>query len=120
MSEGHYIARLLFKNLLTSLGKSHSAAILSFYYMEQCLIRDPIKASEYHDFLAEYENFGHMINSLLTKIVKPAITNQHYYISHTVLRDRSAITRLEVVFNASCRTSNGMFLNNHILIGPKL
>jgi len=43
--------------------------------MEQHLIRDPIKASEYHDFLAEYENLGHMTNSLPTEIVKP---EQHY------------------------------------------
>jgi len=31
--------------------------------MEQRLIRDLIKASEYRDFLAEYENLGHMTNS---------------------------------------------------------
>lgn len=44
-----------------------------------------------------------------------------YYIPHhAVFRDSSATTRLRVVFNASCRTSNGASLNNHLLIGPKL
>ncbi|KYN41956.1 hypothetical protein ALC56_03625, partial [Trachymyrmex septentrionalis] len=47
-------------------------------------------------------------------------SKQNYYIPHhAILRDSSAIIRLRVVFNASCRTSNGMSLNDHMLVGPK-
>ncbi|XP_018399600.1 PREDICTED: uncharacterized protein LOC108777259 [Cyphomyrmex costatus] len=59
-----------------------------------------------------------MTKSPPTEIVKP---EQAYYIPHhAVLRDSSATTRLRVVFNASCRTSDGTSLNDHMLIGPKL
>jgi len=59
-----------------------------------------------------------MIKSLPTEIVKP---EQTYYIPHhAVLRDSNAITRLQVIFNASCRTSNETSFNDHMLIGPKL
>ena len=85
--------------------------------MEQRLIRDPITISEYREFLAEYETFGHMIKSLPTEIVK---SEQTYYIPHhAVLHDSSATTRLRMVF-VSCRTSNGTLLNDFMLIGPKL
>lgn len=37
-----------------------------------------------------------------------------------VLREASRTTKLRVVFNASCKTHNATFLNDHLLIGPKL
>jgi len=90
--EGYYIVRLSFKNgPPISLGESRSAA--SPYRMEQRLVRDSINASEYGDFLAEYENFNHMIKSHSIEIVKP---DQHYYIPHhAVLRDSSTTTPYE-------------------------
>jgi len=46
--------------------------------------------------------------------------DQSYYIPHhAVLRDNSATTCLRVVFNASCRTINGMSLNDYMLVCPK-
>ncbi|XP_018371806.1 PREDICTED: uncharacterized protein LOC108766801 [Trachymyrmex cornetzi] len=89
-----------------------------FHRLEQRLNRNPIIASEYREFLAEYETLGRMTKRPPTEIIKP---EQAYYIPHhAVLRDSSTTTRLRVVFNASCRTSNGTSLNDHMLIGPKL
>jgi len=63
--------------------------------------------SNYHFWvprISRRETLGHMIKSLPTEIVKP---KQIYYIPHhAVLYDSSATTRLRVIFNASCRTSN--------------
>lgn len=117
--QGRYVVRLPFKHgPPISLGESYSIAVSSFLRMEQRLSQDQTKASEYRDFLAEYEALGHMIQLSPTENVKP---DQSYYIPHhAVLRESSATTRLRVVFNASCRTSNGSSLNDHMLIGPKL
>jgi len=105
------------KTAYQSLSDSHSAAISSFYRMQQRLIRNPINVSENSDFFAEYKNLSYMTKNLPTKIVMP---DQHYYIPHhAVLRDSSTTTWLQV-FNASHRTTNGMSLNDHMLIGPKL
>lgn len=118
-SKGRYVVRLPFKNgPPLSLGESRAIAMSSLHRMEQRLQRDPSKASEYHTFLEEYENLGHMTKIEPTEVVK---FKQAYYIPHhAVLRDSSATTRLRVVFNASCRTTNGMSLNDLMLIGPKL
>ncbi|KYM95826.1 hypothetical protein ALC62_13525 [Cyphomyrmex costatus] len=117
--EGRYVVRLPFKNgPPISLGESRQNAITSLHRLDRRLCRDPRKASEYSDFLAEYETLGHMTKSSLSEI---ANQEQAYYIPHhAVLCDSSATTRLRVVFNASCRTSNGLSLNDHMLIGPKL
>jgi len=88
-----------------------STAVSSFCRLGQRLIQDPINVSEYREFLAEYEILDYMTKSPPTEIVKP---EQTYYIPHhVVLRDSSATTCLRVVFNASCRTSNGTSLNDH-------
>jgi len=67
------------KTAYQSLGDSRSAAISSFYPMQQHLIRDPINVSENSDFFAEYENFSYMTKNLPTEIMMP---DQHYYIPH--------------------------------------
>ncbi|KAG5339771.1 SETMR methyltransferase, partial [Acromyrmex heyeri] len=64
------------------------------------------EAFEYREFLAEYEALSH-------------IKEQTYYIPHhAILRDNSATTRLRVMFNASCHTSNGMSLNDPNAVMP--
>jgi len=86
--------------------------------MDQRLVRDPINASEYGDFFAEYENFDHITKNLPIDIIKPNLTTSR---NHAVLHDSSRIIRLRVIFNsASCRTTDGMSLNYHTLIGRKL
>ncbi|XP_029162198.1 uncharacterized protein LOC114933791 [Nylanderia fulva] len=117
--QGRYIVRLPFKTgPPLSLGESRFIAESSLYRLERRFKRNPSIASEYHDFLTEYENLGHMIKIPPTEIVQP---DQSYYIPHhAVLRDSSATTRLRVVFNASCRTTNGTSLNDNMFIGPKL
>ncbi|XP_029171148.1 uncharacterized protein LOC114940595 [Nylanderia fulva] len=117
--QGRYIVRLPFKTgPPLSLGESRFIAESSLYRLERRFKRNPSIASEYHDFLKEYENLGHMIKIPPTEIVQP---DQSYYIPHhAVLRDSSATTRLRVVFNASCRTTNGTSLNDNMFIGPKL
>ena len=103
-----------FKNGLSiSISESRSIAISSFRRLEQRLIRVPINAFENREFFAEYEILNHMIKSpskLSTEIVKANLLFPY----HAVLRDSSAITFLRVVFNASCRTSNGTSLSDSL------
>jgi len=96
-----------------SISESRSIAISSFRRLEQRLIRVPINAFENREFFAEYEILNHMIKSpskLSTEIVKANLLFPY----HAVLRDSSAITFLRVVFNASCRTSNGTSLSDSL------
>jgi len=89
--------------------------------MEQRLVQDPLVQESMlpsiatSDYLVEYQ-VGHMTKSFPTEIVKP---DQLYYIPHhAVLHDSNTITRLQVIFNASCRTTNGMIVERSYAYWP--
>ncbi|RYA67671.1 hypothetical protein DD595_26085, partial [Enterobacter cloacae complex sp. 4DZ3-17B2] len=78
----------------------------------------PSLALEYSNFLREYEQLGHME---LIPCKETPIPPQAVYIPHqAVVRDVKGVMKIRVVFNASCISSNGSSLNDHLLIGPKL
>jgi len=44
---------------------------------------------------------------------------ERYYLPHhVVFKSSSSTTRTRVVFDGSCRSSNGLFLNDTLLVGP--
>lgn len=66
--------------------------------------------------MREYEDLGHMQ-------VVPRLAEYlgKYYIPHqAVIKESSSTTKLRVVFDASCKTTNGTSLNDIMFIGPKL
>ncbi|XP_071577705.1 uncharacterized protein [Temnothorax nylanderi] len=118
--DGRYVVRLPFRNgPPISIGESRNTAIQSYLRTEARLKREPSNAAEYHAFLQEYADLGHMRR--VADHEKPEDPTQIVFIPHhAVFRESSATTRIRVVFNASSRTSNGTSLNNHLLVGPKL
>lgn len=75
--------------------------------MERRLLQNSDIAAQYHAFLLEYETMNHM------EIAPPLETsraNAVYIPHHFVLRESSSTTKLRVVFNASCKSSNGTSL----------
>jgi len=99
-----------------AIGDSRQIAMLLLNKLGSRLRKNPKTTALYTQFM-EYHLFAHM-ESIPTDKPPPhaAVYNPH----HPVLRDSSSTTKLQVVFNASCRTSNGTSLNDHLLIGPKL
>lgn len=71
----------------------------------------------YVSFMDEYETSGHM-----EEVKQPSVDvgNFNYIPHHAVLRPDSVSTPLRAVFDASCRDSNGLSLNDTLLAGPKL
>ncbi|XP_076283630.1 uncharacterized protein LOC143210562 [Lasioglossum baleicum] len=115
---GQYCVRLPFvQEPPIGIGSSFPASKVMWSRQEQRIISNPKLAAEYSAFMKEYHDLGHMI-----EICDPEpISSQTVYIPHhAVIRDTSATTRLRVVFNASCKSSNGTSLNDHLLVGPKL
>lgn len=41
-----------------------------------------------------------------------------FFLHHTVLKENSVTTKLEVVFNSSCATDNDISLNDIFLVDP--
>ncbi|XP_070171009.1 uncharacterized protein [Polyergus mexicanus] len=116
--DGRYIIRLPFKtNPPLDIGASRETAALLYSKLEQRLRKNPDLAKPYHSFLNEYKSMGHMES---VSDENPTLNQAVYIPHHPVLRESSSTTKLRVVFNASCKTSNGSTLNNHLMTGPKL
>ncbi|XP_070172233.1 uncharacterized protein [Polyergus mexicanus] len=116
--DGRYIIRLPFKtNPPLDIGASRETAALLYSKLEQRLRKNPDLAKPYHSFLNEYKSMGHMEP---VSDENPTLNQAVYIPHHPVLRESSSTTKLRVVFNASCKTSNDSTLSNHLMTRPKL
>ncbi|XP_076301700.1 uncharacterized protein LOC143219711 [Lasioglossum baleicum] len=114
---GRYVVRLPFKTFPPPIGESLTIATRQYTRLERRLERDTGHAQAYHDFLAKYRELGHMeFVPLNEQSNVPAVYLPH----HPVIKEHSLTTKLRVVFNASCATSNGTSLNTYLQVGPKL
>ncbi|XP_044583395.1 uncharacterized protein LOC123264232 [Cotesia glomerata] len=114
---GRYIVRLPFKKPVESLGESKSAAHRILFTLSKRFLKDSSLQTAYHGFMDEYHRLQHM--RLVSK--STAEPKHSYYLPHHgVIREQSLTTKLRVVFNASCKTSSGLSLNDILHTGPML
>ncbi|XP_051864225.1 uncharacterized protein LOC127566245 [Drosophila albomicans] len=99
------------------LGHSRSIALAQFLKNENRLSRNDSLKEQYNAVLQEYVDLGHM-----TPISPQAIgTTPNFYLPHhAVFKPDSTTTKVRVVFNASCPSSNGKSLNDILHSGPIL
>ncbi|XP_024876474.1 uncharacterized protein LOC112457561, partial [Temnothorax curvispinosus] len=116
--DGRYMVRLPFRaGPPIEIGHSRGVAEHHLKGLARRLDAHPEQKREYSEFLREYETLGHMIE---VPASDDADEQRVYIPHHAVMRESSATSHLRVVFNASCATSNGSSLNDHLLVGPKL
>ncbi|XP_037871466.1 uncharacterized protein LOC119629515 [Bombyx mori] len=114
-STGRYIVKYPFKPD-SELGNSRQIAIKRYQNLERKLSRLPDLRKEYKKFMDEYASLGHMICVGEVSEVESGYVIPH----HCVHKPDSSSTRLRVVFDASCQTSNNKSLNSVLYTGPKL
>ncbi|XP_041786790.1 uncharacterized protein LOC121602662 [Anopheles merus] len=112
---GHYIVRLPKQTDFTEkLGLSKTTALRRFELLERRLERNPQLKEDYHAFMKEYLELGHM--SLMNK---DSGDEQAYYLPHhPVFKASSTTTKVRVVFDGSAKTSTGYSLNDILCVGP--
>ncbi|XP_062701379.1 uncharacterized protein LOC134285171 [Aedes albopictus] len=114
--EGRFVVSLPKKeHMLERLGESRAIAMKLFIGLEKRFALNAELKESYKEFIHEYLLMGHM------KEVdgEQAIGDPVYYMPHhAVLRPDSTTTKLRVVFDASCRTSSGISLNDALMVGP--
>ncbi|XP_029165636.1 uncharacterized protein LOC114936562 [Nylanderia fulva] len=103
-SDGRYIVRLPFRNgPPIEIGESREIAARRLSSLLRRINNQPAIKQEYAEFMSEYAQLNHM------KVIAPvdSVNSQVVYIPHhPVIRETSSTTRLRVVFDASCTTSN--------------
>lgn len=117
-SDGRYTVRLPFKqNTDLKLGDSRKQALARFLSMEKKFAKDSKLKEDYTDFMREYSELGHMTP---VSIYSGAPENVFYLPHHAVFKADSSTTKTRVVFDASCKTTSGVSLNQILHTGPKV
>lgn len=112
---GRFIVKFPLKHPIAKLGDSREIAEHRFYALENKLNKNANLKRLYTDFITEYRQLGHM--SLLPD---NSVDDGYFLPHHCVLKDNSLTTKLRVVFDASCKTSSGISLNDIIMVGPTI
>lgn len=70
----------------------------------------------YKDFMSDYLNAGHM-----SELLSVPLGNDTYYIpQHPVVKMDGDHPKIRVVFDATAKAHNQLFLNNTLFVGHKL
>ena len=97
------------------LGDSKYIALRRFHNLEKKLEKGADLKKAYHETFSDYLEKGHMVPcSPSTSLEKS------YYLPHHAVFKHSSTTQVRVVFDASCKTTDGTSLNDLLYKGPKL
>jgi hypothetical protein len=113
-SDGRFVVRLPTKMEPNQLGASRLSAERRLHAIERRLEKDPGLKVQYHSFMKEYEELGHMKH----------VTSQEgkstcYYLPHhPVFKATSSTTKTRVVFDGGAKTFNELSLNDILQVGP--
>ncbi|KAI8441259.1 hypothetical protein MSG28_014900 [Choristoneura fumiferana] len=115
---GRYVVRLPLRDEepLCLDGDSREIALRRFHSLERKLQRDQRLKTEYTRVFHEYRELEHM--EQLSE--KESEERGLYLPHHAVVRDDKDTTKVRIVFDASCRGTNGISLNDDLLVGPTL
>ncbi|GFW39262.1 uncharacterized protein TNCV_1832481 [Trichonephila clavipes] len=116
-SDGRFVVKLPFYKSNSELGDSKPSAISRLLAMERKFKNNPDFGKQYKEFMNEYESLGHMS---LVNSRSHTSKDQNFLPHHAVIKPSSPTTKLRVVFDASCKTTNGTSLNSLLGVGPKL
>ena len=90
-----------------------------FLTLERKFNKNPNLKDNYAKFINEYQVLGHM--SLFNSNDRLVDQSKVFYIPHhAVFKDSSLTTKIRVVFDGSAKTTNGLSLNDTLLVGPTI
>ncbi|XP_011859054.1 PREDICTED: uncharacterized protein LOC105556570 [Vollenhovia emeryi] len=114
-TSGRYVVKLPVKEqTIAKLGESEGTARKRLQSLEKRFKREPSLKPRYEKFIDEYAALGHM------KLVSPQPDERGsvYLPHHCVFKTTSTSSKLRVVFDASCKTTTGVSLNDALMVGP--
>lgn len=103
------------EDAISRLGESRDIAYRRLQGTERRLAQNQVLRKQYHDFMEEYVNLGHM---RLVERTEMEAVKRCYLPHHPVIKEASTTTKVRVVFDASCKTATGVSLNDVLLAGP--
>lgn len=124
---GRLHVRLPMKNFDIEFGESNPFPVQRQLQIERKFRLNPEIAKQYRFFMEQYCELGHMrevdgesVNPTREQVNLGSSHGEYYIPHHAVIKEASTTTKLRVVFDASRRTTNGVSLNEQMMIGPRL
>lgn len=119
-TDGKIVTRLPFKvdpSNETFLGESYHQAFARLTQLERRLSKDEKLYDMYRQVLNEYIQLKHMREATPDEISDP----QSYFLPHhAVIKMSKTTSKVRVVFDASCKSSNGKSLNDQLMVGATI
>lgn len=115
--QGRFVVSLPRTAKNIKLGDSYNNALQRFQKLEHKFKQNPSLKMEYYNFIQEYLELGHMTPLNHDDLSVPS-SNTFYLPHHAVIKESSLTTKLRVVFDGSAKTTNGLSLNDTLLVGP--
>ncbi|XP_062533826.1 uncharacterized protein LOC134202861 [Armigeres subalbatus] len=117
--QGRFVVTLPKRDyLIRQLGESEGTAIRRFLGLERRFQQNSELKVSYADFIREYVQLGHMVQVPVSTSEDNTTLPVCYLPHHAVFKLDSTTTKLRVVFDASCKTSSGVSLNDALIVGP--
>ncbi|XP_029162976.1 uncharacterized protein LOC114934493 [Nylanderia fulva] len=116
--QGRYIVRLLVReDVLCQIGDLRDIALKCFHNLERRLQREPAFRVSYIEFLREYERLRHVRQTSSHDCEEEVAI---YLLHYGVIKGEGRDAKLRVVFDASCKSSTGISLNDVLMIRPTI
>lgn len=112
---GRFIVSLPFRTTEVQLGDSYQNALRRFHQLERKLNTSNKLKQHYVEFMEEYLRLQHM-----HEVSNDDKTIGYYIPHHAITKESSLSTKVRVVFDASAATSNGVSLNQTLMVGPTI
>ncbi|XP_029162186.1 uncharacterized protein LOC114933775 [Nylanderia fulva] len=114
--QGRYVVKLPIRDqLIDKLGDSRSIAMSRLKGIEKRFKRQPDLEEQYKQIINEYISLGHMQKIEL----QPDESSPCFYLPHhCVFKSNNQTSKIRVVFDASCKSTEGLSLNDALMIGP--
>lgn len=106
--------RLPFNNKIQKLVDSCKGALRILYSLRVRLLDSQMKLRQQcKEFISEYKQSEHMI------AVQSNVLSENFHLPHhAVVKVTSNATKVRIVFDVWARSTNGVFLNDALLVGP--
>nr|CAH7732587.1 unnamed protein product [Callosobruchus chinensis] len=117
---GHFVVTLPTRENVHDLGENLTNAVQRLYAMERKFSKNVEFKQLYTSFMNEYERLGHMTRINESELHSTTSRGTFYLPHHGVIKNESTTTKLRVVFDGSCKSSTGLYLNDTLKVGPKL
>jgi len=113
-SQGRSVKLPIKEQMLNNISDSHESALKRLRGIERHFKRDSTFKIQYAAFLDEYLSLGHM------RRIEPPIAKEtiSFYLPHHCVFTVGQASKIHIVFDASCRSSFGISLNDVLLVRP--